>query len=67
MNPDGQEYSLKRFIGNIIQMRHEDPTGLIQAVNKDLARFASGVPQYDDLTLLVLKVGPRRLQEVSAA
>jgi len=67
MNPDGQEYSLKRFIGNIIQMRHEDPTGLIQAVNKDLARFASGVPQHDDLTLLVLKVGPRRLQEVSAA
>ncbi|HPA46218.1 MAG TPA: SpoIIE family protein phosphatase [bacterium] len=67
MNPDGQEYSLKRFLGNIIQMRHEDPTGLIEGVNKDLARFASGVPQHDDLTMLVLKVGPRRLQEVSAA
>ncbi|MFH1744192.1 MAG: GAF domain-containing SpoIIE family protein phosphatase [bacterium] len=67
MNPDGKEYSLQRLLQKLKSVRDQDPGSMIEGVNRDVERFSAGVPQHDDSTLLVLKVGAGKIQEVTLA
>ena len=65
MNPDGEEYSFDRFLRTLIRARDQDPREMIEQVNQNVRQFSSGVPQHDDLTMMVLKVAPGSGRESS--
>lgn len=56
MNPDQtEEYEIQRFTSCLKENLHLSSEEIIQAVIDDIDRFSEGV-QYDDITMLVLKV-----------
>ena len=65
MNPRGEEYSFDRFLRNLIHVRDQDPGNIIEQVSRDVQRFSSGVPQHDDLTMIVMRVRAGRVRETS--
>jgi sigma-B regulation protein RsbU (phosphoserine phosphatase) len=64
MNPRGQEYSLDRLLHKLTRLRDQGPGSIIEQINLDVQRFSSGVPQHDDLTMMVLRVSDGRAQEM---
>jgi sigma-B regulation protein RsbU (phosphoserine phosphatase) len=54
-NAAGEEFGEQRLMDLLIEHRSE-PAGVIaERVNAALAEFAAGVPQADDITLVVAK------------
>jgi len=56
LNEAGEEWGLESLREFIKNRPPSGPDPLIQAVRKELARYVGARPQYDDMTLLALKV-----------
>ncbi len=55
MNSSREEYGQVRFEKVVGSRRAESPDGLIRAVLEDISGFTAGIPQHDDITLVVLR------------
>jgi len=55
MNPQKELFSKKRLQMTLSNLKDKDVTGIIQGVREEIEKFAQGAPQYDDITMLVLK------------
>jgi sigma-B regulation protein RsbU (phosphoserine phosphatase) len=53
-NAEGKEFGLNTFMNAIRKSAHLGARGILEHVAHHLTRFAVGVPQQDDITLLVL-------------
>jgi sigma-B regulation protein RsbU (phosphoserine phosphatase) len=51
-----QEYGLERLAAMVTASRDLPATGIIDAIVRDVTAFAGTRPQFDDITLMVLKV-----------
>jgi serine phosphatase RsbU (regulator of sigma subunit) len=60
MNPEGECFGEGRLVEAIEMLDGADVDELREAILGEIARFASGAPQHDDMTMLVLKVGGAR-------
>ncbi|MDQ6664318.1 MAG: serine/threonine-protein phosphatase, partial [Acidobacteriota bacterium] len=56
MTMDNQEWSEERMIEAIQRCRHEKPEVMIQNVIANADAFTASAPQYDDMTLVCVKV-----------
>lgn len=56
MNPDGEMFGEKRLKDIVLRNSRLAPSGLISSIRDELSRFVDDAPQYDDLTLMALKV-----------
>ena len=54
-NINYDEYGEERFIEVLKRYREAPATEIVDAVTRDLAEFAAGAPQADDITLVVAK------------
>jgi serine phosphatase RsbU (regulator of sigma subunit)/pSer/pThr/pTyr-binding forkhead associated (FHA) protein len=54
-NAAGEEYGEPRLVEALKRNRAEPAEAILQAVRTDLAGFTSGVPQADDITLVIAK------------
>jgi len=55
MNPESQLFSDKRLIQCLSKMKEKGIQDIIHGVRTEVATFAQGAPQSDDITLLALK------------
>lgn len=55
MNPQAEEYGQKRFEQVVRNCASEGPRVIIDAVLRDIGQFTRGIPQHDDITLVVLR------------
>jgi sigma-B regulation protein RsbU (phosphoserine phosphatase) len=55
MNEDYDEYGLERLCMLATDMRHKDATEIVQAITSAVEEHADGTPQFDDITLVVMK------------
>ncbi|MBI5155379.1 SpoIIE family protein phosphatase [Candidatus Poribacteria bacterium] len=55
MNEAKEEYGEARFHQVLRQCHHESPETVINTVMKDIGEFTGGIPQHDDITLVVLR------------
>ncbi len=55
-NPNDTMFGEARLIDVILSNLQLDPAGLVSNVRKELSNFVGNATQYDDLTLMVLKV-----------
>jgi len=55
-NPQREEYGRTRLGDVLSRVAHKPAQAIVNAIFSDLDRFASGHPQFDDQTLVVLKV-----------
>ncbi|OPY37521.1 MAG: Stage II sporulation protein E (SpoIIE) [Methanoregula sp. PtaU1.Bin051] len=56
-NEKDEEYGLERLTAKVNASRHLTAKGIIAAIADDVSQFAGSRPQFDDITLMVLKVG----------
>jgi serine phosphatase RsbU (regulator of sigma subunit) len=56
VSPEGTRYGLERLQAAVADACRQSARGLVQAIIADVDAFRAGVPQPDDLTLLVMKV-----------
>ncbi len=56
MNPDGEMFGAERLKDVVLRNLRLDSSGLIASIHDELSRFVGDAPQYDDLTLMTLKV-----------
>lgn len=56
LNEAGEEWGIERLMGLIRTDHPGNPEEMIQAVRTRIARYVGARPQYDDMTLLALKV-----------
>jgi len=56
MNPDGEMFGAERLVEVVLRNSRLDSSGLISSIHDELSRFVDDAPQYDDLTLMALKV-----------
>ncbi len=54
-NREAEQYGLERFHRLVRQHREAPPETLIDVIYESVKAFAGGVPQYDDITVLILK------------
>ncbi|MCB8968427.1 MAG: SpoIIE family protein phosphatase, partial [Ardenticatenaceae bacterium] len=55
MNEDFDEFGLERVRLAAIGARHRDATGVVAAITQSIQLHAGDTPQFDDITLVVLK------------
>lgn len=55
MNGAREEYGVERFEGILSGKKETPPDGIVRAVLDDISRFSEGLPQHDDITLVVLR------------
>ncbi len=55
MNLEREEYGMQRFEDVLRERADERPTEIIQHIMDDIANFTGGIPQHDDITLVVLR------------
>jgi phosphoserine phosphatase RsbU/P len=56
MNPQGEEWGIDRFMDAIRVAADEGANSVLNNVRQRLERFVGNQPQYDDMTLLALRV-----------
>jgi sigma-B regulation protein RsbU (phosphoserine phosphatase) len=56
-NRKGDEFGLARLKRLLSTERAAGPEGVVKRVLRRVERFARGMPQYDDLTALAIKIG----------
>ncbi|MFC1713940.1 PP2C family protein-serine/threonine phosphatase [Candidatus Poribacteria bacterium] len=56
MNSDGEMFGAERLKDVVLGNLQLDSSGLIASVHNELVKFVGDAPQYDDLTLMVIKV-----------
>lgn len=56
MNGDNEEYGVDRLTRLAEKMQQYSSKEIIEAIVRDVTEFASGRPQFDDITIMVLKV-----------
>jgi sigma-B regulation protein RsbU (phosphoserine phosphatase) len=61
LNEDVAEFGLERLTRVVETHRDESAADVVRAVNQAVAEFVGDTPQFDDLTLVVLKRQPLRL------
>ena len=57
INPDKKMYGIDRLSALLDQSDKDSPDEVLRKVLDDVNRFASGKPQFDDITLLMLEIG----------
>ena len=57
MNKEREDYGEERLLDVIRRNKEIDAKSLIRAVCDDVQGFTEGYPQYDDMTMVVIKVG----------
>lgn len=57
-NRAGEEYGYDRLLARLAALRHLQPREAMDAVLQDVTSWYTGVPQHDDITLVVLKGTP---------
>lgn len=55
MNAVGEEFGEKRLIESVSSRLSQSAAEVITGIVEDAARFSAGMPQFDDMTLVVLK------------
>jgi sigma-B regulation protein RsbU (phosphoserine phosphatase) len=55
LNLDDEEFGAERLIDSFLRVGGEPATAMVDAVLRDVDRFVGDAPQYDDITLLLLK------------
>jgi sigma-B regulation protein RsbU (phosphoserine phosphatase) len=55
LNLDDEEFGVERLIDSLRRTEGEAPCEMVDSVLRDVDRFAGLAPQYDDITLLLLK------------
>ena len=55
-NKDFSQFHQKRLIRSIRKIRGKNPEQIVQAVIEEVMAFAGGTPQFDDLSLVAIKV-----------
>jgi len=58
MTEDEEEWSEDRLIAHLAQCPDMPATELVKCLMEAADTFASGAPQHDDMTLLIMKVLP---------
>jgi sigma-B regulation protein RsbU (phosphoserine phosphatase) len=58
MNEDGECWGEQRLVQLVEEQRHADVDELRERILSDIRQFCGDAPQHDDMTMLVLKVGP---------
>jgi sigma-B regulation protein RsbU (phosphoserine phosphatase) len=56
MNPQDEEWGEERLIPAVAQNARQPAAAIIPSLLSEADRFASGAPQHDDMTLVVMKV-----------
>ena len=56
INPDEEMFGEDRLRDLVSRHMHLDSSGLIDCIQTELAEFVGDAPQYDDLTLMILRV-----------
>jgi sigma-B regulation protein RsbU (phosphoserine phosphatase) len=56
LNPQEQEFGEKRLLETLSRLKHLHPEALKEQLISEVRSYIQGVPQYDDMTLMVLKV-----------
>ena len=56
-NTAAQEYGEGRLMAALIANTAATPQDLLNGIMMDIDRFAAGMPQHDDITLMLLKAG----------
>lgn len=52
---NGEEYGEQRMLQTAIELRGRSASEILDAIFEDVSRFASGAPQHDDMTAIVVK------------
>jgi serine phosphatase RsbU (regulator of sigma subunit) len=54
--PDGELYGKERILRRLEKLRHSDPSaaGICNGIFSGIRRFASGAPQFDDITVMAV-------------
>ncbi len=60
INEDYDEFGLERMRFAAHAARHQDAQGIVDSITGNLQQHAGGTPQFDDITLVVLKRQARR-------
>jgi sigma-B regulation protein RsbU (phosphoserine phosphatase) len=55
LNPDEDEFGTERLMDTLRRVAGRPAREVVAVVLEEIERFAAGAPQYDDITLLVLK------------
>jgi sigma-B regulation protein RsbU (phosphoserine phosphatase) len=55
MNADAEEYGVERFHEVLVKNAGKDPEEISARVLEDIRQFSEGIPQHDDITLVVLR------------
>jgi sigma-B regulation protein RsbU (phosphoserine phosphatase) len=55
LNLDDEEFGVDSLIDSLRRVRDQAPAAMVDAVLRDVDRFAGDAPQYDDITLMLLK------------
>jgi len=61
LNEDMAEFGLERLCRAVEAHRDESAAGVVGAINQAVTEFVGDTPQFDDLTLVVLKRQPQHL------
>ncbi|KAA3606299.1 MAG: GAF domain-containing protein [Calditrichaeota bacterium] len=55
-NPEGEEYGEEKILELIEAKQNESAEVLVHKIKRDVGNFVKGVPHFDDVTLIVIKV-----------
>jgi sigma-B regulation protein RsbU (phosphoserine phosphatase) len=58
LNLDDEEFGVERLVDSLRRVRDQHPRVMVDAVLADVDRFAGAAPQYDDITVMLLKRRP---------
>jgi sigma-B regulation protein RsbU (phosphoserine phosphatase) len=58
MSKDAVEYGEDRLLDMIRQTRSANAQEIITSIQQDVTTHSHGAPQSDDITMMVLKIGP---------
>ncbi len=56
INPDEEQFGEKRLIETVTGCRDLSPAGIVERVRDAVVKFSGDEPQFDDLTIMVLRV-----------
>jgi len=55
---NGEEFGEERLVTGVARRRNSSAQEIIQALIKEVGEFCGDQPQHDDMTMVVVKVGP---------
>jgi PAS domain S-box-containing protein len=55
-NNNGEQYGIERFSSIVRESCHLHAQGIMDRILEDISQFCEGQPQYDDITMVVVKV-----------